>query len=76
VYGIRLKRGGTAGDASIDIELRDGAVHVLRARGVRAVVLPRGAFGASPATAPPIVFDDPAAKRVDVRWDPLRLESP
>jgi pimeloyl-ACP methyl ester carboxylesterase len=68
-YGIRLLRGGAGGDASIDLERRDDTVHVLRARGVRAVLLPRGAFGAPPATALPIVFDDPAAKRVDVHWD-------
>jgi len=72
VFGIRLVRGGTSGDASIDLERRDdGAVHVLRARGVREVLLPRGAFGAPPASTLPIVMDDPQAKRVDVRWDAL-----
>jgi pimeloyl-ACP methyl ester carboxylesterase len=70
-YGIRLVRGGAGGDATIDLERREDGVHVLRAREVRAIVLPRGAFGAPPATALPIVIDDPAAKRVDVRWDPL-----
>ena len=70
-YGIRLVRGGASGDASIDLERRDDGVHVLRARGVRAVLLPRGAFGTPPATALPIVVDDPAAKGVDVRWDAL-----
>jgi pimeloyl-ACP methyl ester carboxylesterase len=70
-YGIRLLRGGAGGDGTIDLERREDGVHVLRARGVRAIVLPRGAFGAAPATALPIVIDDRAAKRVDVRWDPL-----
>jgi len=72
VYGIRLTRGGARGDASIDVERQDdGAVHVIRARGVSAIALPRGAFGASPRTALPIVIDDPAAKSVLVRWDAL-----
>jgi pimeloyl-ACP methyl ester carboxylesterase len=70
-YGIRLVRGGATGDASIDLERRNDEVHVLRARGVRAVFLPRGAFGAPPATLLPIVIDDPAARRVDIRWDAL-----
>jgi pimeloyl-ACP methyl ester carboxylesterase len=71
VYGIRWVRGQASGDASIDLERWDDGVHVLRARGVRAVLLPRGAFGAPPANSLPIVVDDPAAKRVDVRWDKL-----
>jgi len=71
VYGIRFSRGGPSGDAAFDLERRDGAVHVLRARGVTSIKLPRGAFGAAPATALPIVVDDPAARRVDVRWDAL-----
>jgi hypothetical protein len=71
VYGIRLVRGGARGDASIDLERRDDGVHVLRARGVHAVVLPRGAFGAPPASTLPVVIDDAKAKGVNVRWDAL-----
>lgn len=71
VYGIRLVRGGATGDALIDLERRNDEIHVLRARGVRAVLLPRGAFGAPPATLLSIVIDDPAARRIDVRWDAL-----
>jgi pimeloyl-ACP methyl ester carboxylesterase len=77
VYGIRIARGApdstgrAATDASIDLERQDDGVHVLRARGVRAIALPRGAFGVPPASTPAIVVDDPAAKGIDVRWDPL-----
>jgi pimeloyl-ACP methyl ester carboxylesterase len=69
-YAIRLVRGGASGDGSIDLERRDDGVHVLRARGVRAIVLPRGAFGAPPSSTLPVLVDDPAAKGVVVRWDP------
>jgi pimeloyl-ACP methyl ester carboxylesterase len=68
-YGIRLVRGGARGDASIDLERRDDGIHVLCARGVRAVLLPRGAFGVPPSSTPPIMKDDPEASAVDVRWD-------
>jgi pimeloyl-ACP methyl ester carboxylesterase len=68
-YGIRLIRARGTGDASIDLERRGDAIHVLRTRGVRAVLLPRGAFGVPPSSVPPIVKDDPVGGAVDVRWD-------
>jgi pimeloyl-ACP methyl ester carboxylesterase len=71
VYGIRLVRGRASGDASIDLVRKDDGVHVLRARGVRAIVLPRGAFGAPPSSTLPIVVEDGTARKVDVRWDAL-----
>ncbi len=70
-YGIRLLRGGRGGDLAIDVELRDGDVHVLRARGVGTVLLPRGAFGLAPSRTAPVVQDDPRAGPLDVRWDAL-----
>ncbi len=71
VYGLRLTRTSPSGDAAIDLEREGDAVHVRRARGVRAIALPRGAFGAPPSRALDIVVDDPAAQGVDVHWDPL-----
>jgi acetyl esterase/lipase len=70
-YGIRFTRDGAAGDAAIDVELEEGNVHVLRARGVQAIVLPRGAFGLAPNLTAPVVIDDPKARGIDVHWDAL-----
>jgi pimeloyl-ACP methyl ester carboxylesterase len=72
-YGVRLARTTTTGDAFVDIEHQHGEVHVLRAEGVRALVLTRGALGTSPDhpySADPVVIDDPLATGVDVRWEP------
>jgi enterochelin esterase-like enzyme len=75
-YGVRIVRGASAssgstdGDAFIDVERRDDAVHVSRADGVRAVVLERGALGTSSDRPPGIVVDDPRAAGLDVRWRP------
>jgi acetyl esterase/lipase len=64
-YGVHLVR-AAAGDAFVDLERREGAVHVLRASGVKAVVLARGALGA-PSELPVVL--DPGVPPVEVRWD-------
>jgi pimeloyl-ACP methyl ester carboxylesterase len=70
-YGVGIERARDHGDAYVDVELVAGVVHVRRARGVRAIVLARGALGV-PATPPPrivvdaAVHDGPAS--LDVRW--------
>jgi pimeloyl-ACP methyl ester carboxylesterase len=68
-YGVRIVRADASGDAVVDVERRDDGVHVLRAQGVRAIVLSPGALGtqlcgvraggADGKGAPaPAVFDD------------------
>jgi enterochelin esterase-like enzyme len=68
-YGVRILRAVATGDALLDIERRDDAVHVQRAEGVRGVILSRGALGTSPDRPPPIVVD-PIGAAVDARWEP------
>lgn len=68
-YGVRLVRAAASGDASVDVERRADAVHVLRAEGVRAILLSRGAFGTG-ERPPPIVVDDSRAAGLDVGWEP------
>jgi pimeloyl-ACP methyl ester carboxylesterase len=70
-YALRMTRTSASGDAAIDLEREGDVVHVRRAHAVRAIALPRGAFGAPPSRALEIVVDDPTARRVDVHWDPL-----
>jgi enterochelin esterase-like enzyme len=69
-YGVRIVRAAMTGDATVDIERRDDAVHVLQAEGVRQVVLSRGSLGTTPERIPSIVVDDVRAAGVDVRWEP------
>jgi pimeloyl-ACP methyl ester carboxylesterase len=64
-YGIRIVRGLPRGDAFVDVERRDDAVHVRRAEGVQAISLTPGALGTSPAAPPPIVDD---TRSVDAHW--------
>jgi pimeloyl-ACP methyl ester carboxylesterase len=63
-YGVRIERASSKGDAFVDLENKDGVVHVRRASGVRAIELDRGALGAADGAA--IVVDDGA--RVTARW--------
>ena len=63
-YGIRIVRSG--GDAQVEVERRADGVHVLRATGVRAIGLARGALGSPEGT--PIVLDAPL-RGLDVHWD-------
>jgi pimeloyl-ACP methyl ester carboxylesterase len=70
-YGIRFTRSSGPGDAAIDLKLQDDTVHVLRARGVKSITIPRGAFGLSPKSVAPVVIDDTKAGGVDVHWDAL-----
>ena len=65
-YGVHLQRGATEGDAFVDIELREGAVHVRVADGVRALVLDPGALG-SDAAHPPAILND-TGHAIDARW--------
>jgi pimeloyl-ACP methyl ester carboxylesterase len=69
-YGVRFLRAATNGDASVDIERRDDGVHVLRAEGVRALVLSRGALCGTAERSVPIVVDDTHAVGLEVRWEP------
>jgi dienelactone hydrolase len=69
-YGVRLARATTTGDAFVDVEREHGEVHVLRAEGVRALALARGALGTSPEHPSPVLVDDPRASGLDVRWEP------
>jgi pimeloyl-ACP methyl ester carboxylesterase len=74
-YGLRFVRKrtspGAGGDAALDVERQDESVHVLRARGLESIAIPRGAFGVAPGKTLPIVIDDPKARGVDVHWDAL-----
>ena len=69
-YGVRIVRGAAGGDAFIDVERRDDAVHVLRAEGVRAVVLSRGALGTAAVHPPPIIVERGCSADLDARWEP------
>jgi pimeloyl-ACP methyl ester carboxylesterase len=69
-YGVRLVRTTSGGDAYVDIERREDAVHVLRADAVRSLVLLRGSLGTSTERPPPIVVDDANARGIGARWEP------
>jgi enterochelin esterase-like enzyme len=56
-YGVRLERTDLGGDAFVDVELEEAAVHVRAAEGVRKIWLARGSLGSDPANPPPIVLD-------------------
>jgi hypothetical protein len=68
-YGVHLVRSSSAGDAFIDVERRDDAVHVLHADGIQSLVLSRGALETSPDRPPPIVDD--ARSGIGVAWSPV-----
>jgi len=68
-YGVSFDRSAASGDAFVDVERRDGTVHVRRAKGVRAIRLVRGALGTDRERPPAIVVDD-ASARVDAGWGP------
>ena len=68
-YGVRIMRAAASGDAAVDIERRDDAVHVLRAEGVRALVLSKAALCRPGEQSLPIIVDARAAG-LDVRWEP------
>lgn len=64
-YGVRIERASKKGDAFVDVEQREGVVHVKKARGVRAIVLAKGALGAAAGAG--IVVEGGA--RVEARWE-------
>ena len=72
-YGVRLvrlarsERGG-GGDAWVDVEAREGVIHLRRAGGVRAVVLAPGALGTR-SESPPKVVVEAGARGVLVEWE-------
>ena len=68
-YGVRIVRESATGDAFVDVEERGDGVHVMRADGVVAIRLARGALMTSRERPPPIVFDD-AVRAVESAWDP------
>ena len=68
-YGVHIVRSSATGDAFIDVERRDDAVHVRQADGVRGLVLARGALDTSRDHPPSIVMDD-ARAGVEVAWGP------
>jgi len=70
-YGVRLTRARASGDAFFDLERVGDTVHLRSATSVRALALPRGAFGFAPGETPAIVIDDPRAHGVAIAWDPL-----
>jgi pimeloyl-ACP methyl ester carboxylesterase len=73
-YGVRLTRTvptTSATDAFFDLERVGDTLHLYRALGVRALALPRGAFGFAPRETPPVECDDPGARGVVVAWDAL-----
>jgi pimeloyl-ACP methyl ester carboxylesterase len=67
-YGVRFLRASPNADAYVDVEHRADGVHVLRADGVRALRLARGALGTPATTPPPLVLD--ASTLTDAAWDP------
>jgi hypothetical protein len=56
-YGVRFERSETRGDALVDVELANGAVHVRRAEGVRRIWITPGSLGSDPVHLPAIVID-------------------
>jgi pimeloyl-ACP methyl ester carboxylesterase len=70
-YGVRLTRASAAGDAFFDLERDGDTVHLRRASNVRALRLPRGAFGLAPTATPDVVRDDPSMQAIAISWDPL-----
>ncbi len=68
-YGVRVVRSNPTGDAFVDVERRDDAVHVRRADGVQSIVLSRGALETAADHPPPIVVDD-TRSTVGVAWEP------
>jgi enterochelin esterase-like enzyme len=68
-YGVTFRRIAATGDAFVDVEQRDGTVHVRDARGVAAIRLSRGALGTDRERPPAIVVDDGRAG-VDAGWEP------
>jgi pimeloyl-ACP methyl ester carboxylesterase len=69
-YGVSIVRSSATGDAFIDVERHDDAVHVRQTNGVRGLVLARGALDTSRDHPPPIVMDQARATGVDVAWSP------
>jgi pimeloyl-ACP methyl ester carboxylesterase len=67
-YGVHVVRDG-GGDAFVDLERRPDGVHVLRASGVKAITLAKGALGA-PADAAIVL--EPGVPAVVARWDAAR----
>jgi pimeloyl-ACP methyl ester carboxylesterase len=70
-YGVRISRASTTGDAFVDLDRRDDAVHVRRADGVRSITLTLRALGTAAEHPPPIVVDD-ARLAIQVGWEPLQ----
>jgi predicted esterase len=68
-YGVRIEKKAPAEDAFVDLERRSDGVHVLRATGVRAILLSPGALGAplAPGATPLVV--DAEANGVRVTWE-------
>jgi enterochelin esterase-like enzyme len=72
-YGLRITRESSMGDAFVDVEGGDDAVHVRRADGVRVLDLARGSMGTPErGPSPPIVIDDADARARGfvARWEP------
>ena len=72
-FGLRWTRTTSSGDAFVDVERRNDAVHVRQAEGLRSLALSRGALGTS-TDGPrlPVVVDDAdaTARGFEVRWEP------
>ncbi len=62
-YGVTIVRTSSEGDAFVDLERRDGRIHVLAADRVSEIVLTKDALGGGEA---PIVL--PAGRTIPVRW--------
>jgi pimeloyl-ACP methyl ester carboxylesterase len=57
-YGVRIERANGTGDAFVDLERRTDGFHVLRAEGIRAIVVTPGAMGTPSSVPPHVVIDD------------------
>ncbi len=70
-YGVRIVRSGER-DAFVDLERRNGGVHVLAAQGVAEIILARDALGANADTNAPVepITNDVPGSKVRVRWAP------
>jgi pimeloyl-ACP methyl ester carboxylesterase len=68
-YGLKLVRAQPRGDAFVDVERSDDAVHVRRSEGVRAILLAPGSLGTD-AAAPPVIVDD--TRSVNATWEATR----
>lgn len=66
-YGVHIVRTNATSDAFVDVERREDGVHVVRAEGLRSIVLEPGSLGTL-RVGPPRIVVDGADDPVHVSW--------